>query len=161
MDLILSLMPIHMIRTLHRSTTEKTLICVLMSLGLLATAAACVKMTTFNDFGKGDVMQATIKPSMLARLEEIMGIIACSLACLKNPFERALKKLGIVKERNLDTPSFVNAMSLPGVGNQRDDSGYNGSGKNSVGIKEGTATPGSSTHNLAEQRRNDDASQAV
>ncbi|KAF2622992.1 hypothetical protein BU25DRAFT_442841 [Macroventuria anomochaeta] len=137
MDLTLSLMPVRLIRTLHRSTTEKVLICVLMSLGLLATAVACVKMTTFNDFGKGDVMQATIKPSMLARLEEIVGIIACSLACLKSTVDKVLKKLGILKEHDLTTPSFVNAMSLPSIGDQREDSGYGVSGKGSVVVEHG------------------------
>lgn len=161
MDLTLSLMPIRLVRTLQRSTTEKILICVLMSLGLLATAVACVKMTTFNDFGKGDVMQATIKPSMLARLEEIVGIIACSVACLKSPIERALKKLGIVKEHHLTTPSFVNAMSLPGVDDIRDDSGYGLSGKGSVVVEHGDVTPGSSTHNIAEQSQVGEASRAV
>ncbi|KAJ4322419.1 hypothetical protein N0V94_002406 [Neodidymelliopsis sp. IMI 364377] len=156
MDLTFSLMPIRLIWTLHRSKTEKVLICVLMSLGLLATAVACVKMTTFNDFGKGDVMQATIKPSMLARLEEIVGVIACSLACLKGPVERILRKLGLAKDHNLTTPSFVNAMSLPGiVDDDRDDSGYGVSGKDSVRIGDGSATPGSSGHNVAEQGRND------
>ena len=158
MDLTLSLMPIRLIQTLHRSTTEKALVGVLMSLGLLATAVACVKMTTFNDFGKGDVMQATIKPSMLARLEEIVGIIACSLACLKSPVETVLKKLGIVREHDLTAPSFVNAMSLPGVGDQRDDSGYGVSGKGSFLVDHGDLTPGSSTQNVAHVA---DASRAV
>lgn len=161
MDLTLSLMPIRLVRTLHRSTTEKILICVLMSLGLLATAVACVKMTTFNDFGKGDVMQATIKPSMLTRLEEIVGIIASSVACLKSPIEKILKKLGIVKEHYLTTPSFVNAMSLPGVDDQRDDSGYGVSGKGRVVVENNNMTPRSSTHNVTGQDQTGDASRAV
>ncbi|XPS79753.1 hypothetical protein M3J09_011725 [Ascochyta lentis] len=151
MDLTLSLMPVRLIRSLHRSTTEKILVGVLMSLGLLATAVACVKMTTFNDFGKGDVMQFTIKPSMLARLEEIVGIIACSLPCLKSPVEMVLRKLGVVREHDLSAPSFVNAMSLPGVGDQRDDSGYGVSGKGSVLAGHGDVTPGSSTRHFINQ----------
>ncbi|KAJ4356879.1 hypothetical protein N0V95_002970 [Ascochyta clinopodiicola] len=161
MDLALSLMPIRLVRSLHRSTTEKILVGVLMSLGLLATAVACVKMTTFNDFGKGDVMQLTIKPSMLARVEEIVGIIACSLPCLKSTVETALKHLGIMRERDLTAPSFVNAMSLPGVGDQRDDSGYGVSGKGSVLADRRDVTPGSSTHNFVTQAHPADASRAV
>lgn len=98
---------------------------------------------------------------MLARLEEIVGIIACSVACLKSPIERALKKLGIVKEHHLTTPSFVNAMSLPGVDDIRDDSGYGLSGKGSVVVEHGDVTPGSSTHNIAEQSQVGEASRAV
>ncbi|KZM28170.1 uncharacterized protein EKO05_0003596 [Ascochyta rabiei] len=161
MDLALSLMPIRLIRSLHRSRTEKILVGVLMSLGLLATAVACVKMSTFNDFGKGDVMQLTIKPSMLARLEEIVGIIACSLPCLKSTVETVLKNLGIMRERGLTTPSFVNAMSLPGVGDQRDDSGYGVSGKGSVLANHRDVTPGSSTQHFVTQAHIVDASRAV
>lgn len=161
MDLTLSLMPIRLILTLQRSTTEKSLICILMSMGLLATAVACVKMTTFNDFGKGDVMQATIKPSMLARLEEIVGIIACSLACLKSPIEKALKRAGFMKQHDLTTPSFVNAVSLPGFGDQRDDSGYGISGKGSVVVEHGDVTPGSSVRSVFHLGQTDNISQAV
>lgn len=106
-------------------------------------------------------MQATIKPSMLARLEEIVGIIACSLACLKSPVERTLEKLGILKPHNLTTPSFINALSLPGFGEQRDDSGYVTGGKSSVALEHGDVTPGSSARSVAHQGRAGDASQAV
>jgi hypothetical protein len=113
MDLALSLMPIRLIRTLNRSTSEKVLICILMAMGLLATAVACAKMTTFTTFGKGDPMQGTIMPSLLAKLEEQVGIIATSLPCLKNPVEKLLKKLGILKDYQLTRPSFVTDLSMP------------------------------------------------
>lgn len=112
MDLVLSLMPIKLIRSLTRSTAEKILIGFLMSLGLLATAVACAKMTTFPDFGKGDPLQATMKPSTFAKLEEQVGIIACSLPCLKQPAEQLLRKLGLLKEHQLTRPSFVNTVQM-------------------------------------------------
>lgn len=105
-DLILSLFPIRLVYTLHRSTSEKTLICV-MSLGLVATAIACAKLSTFSNFGKGDIMQATMNPSMWAKLEEQVGIIASSAPCLKGPVELCLRKLGILKEHQLTRPSVV------------------------------------------------------
>jgi hypothetical protein len=114
-DLILSLMPIRLIRTLNRSTSEKILISMLMALGLLATAIACAKMTTFIKFGQGDPMQGTIMPSLWAKLEEQVGIIASSLPCLKNPAEILLRKLGLLKEHQLKRPSFVADLSLPVV----------------------------------------------
>jgi hypothetical protein len=83
-----------------------------MALGLLATTVACVKMTTFNDYGKGDPMQATIKPSMYAKLEELVGIIASCLPCLKAPAEHCLRKLGLLKEHELLRPGFVNSELL-------------------------------------------------
>ncbi|KAJ4366233.1 hypothetical protein N0V83_007869 [Neocucurbitaria cava] len=120
MDLVLSLMPIRLIRTLHRTTSEKILICGLMSLGLFATAVACAKMTTFTSFGKGDPMQATIMPSLWAKLEEEVGIIATSLPCLKRPAENLMKKMGLLKEHELTRPSFVAevGMSLPTIKEQ-------------------------------------------
>ncbi|KAF2277766.1 uncharacterized protein EI97DRAFT_449213 [Westerdykella ornata] len=108
MDLILSLMPIKLIRTLNRPRNEKVLISLLMALGLLATAVAAAKMTTFKNFGTGDPMQATIPPSMYAKLEEVVGIIASSLPCLKAPVQNLLKKLGVLQTRQLSRPSFVN-----------------------------------------------------
>ncbi|CAN9220900.1 unnamed protein product [Alternaria alternata] len=121
MDLTLSLMPIRLIRTLNRSQSEKMLICVLMALGLLATAINCAKMTTFTSFGQGDVMQATIVPSMWAKLEEEIGIIATSLPWLKSPAENWLKKMGILKEHQLTKPSFVAGKSLPTVKDNVED----------------------------------------
>jgi hypothetical protein len=121
MDLTLSLMPIRLIRTLNRSESEKMLIGVLMALGLLATAITCAKLTTFTSFGQGDVMQATIMPSLWAKLEEEIGIIATSLPWLKSPAENWLKKMGILKEHQLTKPSFVADMSLPTVKDNVED----------------------------------------
>jgi hypothetical protein len=120
-DLALSLMPIRLIRTLNRSTSEKILIFTLMALGLLATGIACAKMTTFTTFGKGDPMQGTILPSLWAKLEEQVGIIASSLPCLKNPIERLLNSTGILKEHQLKRPSFVADLSLPAVPKDSDE----------------------------------------
>jgi hypothetical protein len=86
-----------------------------MALGLLATAVACAKMTTFTTFGQGDPMQGTIMPSMWAKVEEQVGIIASSAPCLKSPMETMLKKLGILKEHQLARPSFVADLSMPGM----------------------------------------------
>ncbi|KAH7394486.1 hypothetical protein BKA66DRAFT_410867 [Pyrenochaeta sp. MPI-SDFR-AT-0127] len=151
MDLTLSLMPIHLIRTLHRSTSEKILICVLMALGLLATTIACLKMTTFTTFGQGDVMQATIMPSLWAKLEEQVGIIASSVPCLKGPAETLLMKFGLLKEHHLTRPSFVGDVSLPTVKEQDDRSSGDGSSRkgnvriDSVAVALGNTPPSSST----------------
>jgi len=90
MDLALSLMPIRLIRNLSRSPVEQVFIRSLMSLGLLATAILCAKMTTFLTFGTGDARQAAIVPSTYAMLENVVMIIACSLPYLKSTVERSL-----------------------------------------------------------------------
>lgn len=151
MDLILSLMPIRLIRTLHRSTSEKLLIGVLMALGLVATAVASIKMTTFNDFGKGDPMQATVRPSTLAKLEEVVGIIASCLPCLKQPAEHILRKFGVLKEHQLTRPSFVNTVPLPDMPKGQDErsnsEGSLPSAKGDVRVDSVNMTPGSSNSN--------------
>ncbi|KAF2820351.1 hypothetical protein CC86DRAFT_119975 [Ophiobolus disseminans] len=145
MDLALSLMPIRLIRTLNRSTSEKILICVLMALGLFATAVACAKMTTFKAFGKGDPMQGTIMPSMWAKLEEQTGIIASSAPSLKGPVEQLLKKMGILKEHQLSRPSFVADMSLPGMDIHTNTSDANSSVKKDLRIDSVAVALGNST----------------
>jgi hypothetical protein len=150
MDLTLSLMPIRLIRTLNRSTSEKILICVLMALGLLATAVQCAKMTTFNDFGKGDPMQGTILPSMWAKLEEQVGIIASSAPALKSPVEQLLKKMGILKEHQLSRPSFVADLSLPGMDTQT--TGATSSVKKDIRVDSVAVALGNSSSNTSLQK---------
>lgn len=134
-----------------------------MSLGLLATAITCAKMTTFNDFGKGDPMQDTMKPSVFAKLEEVVGIIACSLPCLKSPAEQLLKKFGILKEHQLTKPSFV--ISLPDMqedADQRSSSdGSLPSGKDAVRVDSVAFKPGSANSNSLQQGNRKDNWEAV
>jgi hypothetical protein len=118
MDLTLALMPIRLIRNLTRPLTEKILIGILMATGLLATGVLCAKLSTYPTFGQGDPMQATVGPSTWTKLEELCGIIASCLPSLKEPGEKALRKIGILTTRLHNTlPSFVNShqISLQGL----------------------------------------------
>ncbi|KUJ12659.1 uncharacterized protein LY89DRAFT_592935 [Mollisia scopiformis] len=115
-DLTLALMPIKLIRTLNRPFREKVLVSCLMMTGLLATIIACIKMTTFKIVDLGDPLQATVEGSLWAKLEELVGIIAACLPCLKSPAERLLRRLGILSDRylpNIPRPSFVVSFSGP------------------------------------------------
>lgn len=146
MDLTFSIMPLKLIRSLTRSTSEKILIGILMSLGLLATTILCLKMSTFLSFGAGDALQATILPSTYAILENIVGIIACSLPAMKSPAERLMRRLGILKEHQLTRPSFVNTahsstVVVHGLENGTHSDGFSrkGFGRNdSVALKPGS-----------------------
>ncbi|KAF2732679.1 hypothetical protein EJ04DRAFT_496567 [Polyplosphaeria fusca] len=121
-DLTLALMPIKLMRALHRPMSEKFLIGILMATGLLATTMACAKMTTFTSFGKGDPMQDSIMPSLWAKLEEQVGIIAACLPALKAPVERGLRRAGVLETRWRDErPSFVKSgvsLGVTGVGSE-------------------------------------------
>ncbi|ORX93667.1 hypothetical protein BCR34DRAFT_580370 [Clohesyomyces aquaticus] len=113
MDLALALLPIKLILTLHRPPSEKLLICILMATGLLATGIAGAKMTTFSKLHTGDPMQSSIRPSMWAKLEEEVGIIAACMPCLKSPAERLLRKLGVVgRDGDVKGCAWVNSLSL-------------------------------------------------
>ncbi|KAF2677065.1 hypothetical protein K458DRAFT_481576 [Lentithecium fluviatile CBS 122367] len=137
MDLVLTFMPIKLIRSLHRSTSERFLIGVLMSLGLIATAFTVAKIPNRAQLSKGDPLQATILPSIYAKLEETVGIIACSAPCLKSPTEQLLKRFGILKERQLTRPSFVNSVRVSPLEKELDSDQGSGSDSSGPGKKGG------------------------
>ena len=151
MDLLLALMPIKLVRSLKRPTSEKILIGVLMSLGLLATAFTIAKIPNRVKLAKGDPLQATILPSIYAKLEETIGIIACSAPCLKAPTERMLRRVGILSEHQLTEPSFINSAPISPMEkemesnpcNTNDSSGP--SGKDTIRFDSVTVKPGSSS----------------
>jgi hypothetical protein len=106
MDLVLSLMPLHLIRNLSRPTSEKILISFLMSLGLVATVLSGVKIAALITKG-GDPLQKTVNLSTYASLEEIVGIIACSAPCLKSFIEQILKRYQVWENTRISSPNYV------------------------------------------------------
>lgn len=110
MDFVLALMPIQLIRTLHRPLPEKILISCLMAMGLLATTISAIKMTTFKGAFLGDPLSSTVIGSLWAKLEEQLGITAACMPCLKAPAEKFLRRVGILATRfgqSVELPSFV------------------------------------------------------
>jgi hypothetical protein len=111
-DVVLALMPIHLIRTLHRSTRERILICCLMATGLVAAAIAAYRIGISDKTFAGDLLSSTVSMSMWCMLEVLLGIIAACLPPLKAPTERLLRRLRIMEGRvDISKPSFV--VSLP------------------------------------------------
>jgi hypothetical protein len=81
-----------------------------MPTGLLATAFACYKTTTFSMHNTGDSLISSIKPALFAKLEEVLGVIAACMPCLKHPAEELLRKTGVLGEQHfpgMSRPSFV------------------------------------------------------
>jgi hypothetical protein len=110
MDLTMALMPIQLIRTLNRPRSEKILVCGLMALGLLTTATVGAKMSAFPSVYRGDPLQGTVISSLLAKLEEQVGIICACLPTLKGPAERLLIRIGVFSsgfQHTMTRPSFV------------------------------------------------------
>lgn len=96
-DLTFSILPITFVRKLDRPLWEKAVLCILMGLGVFATAASIFKTTLVRGYGKtSDSMWDSINLSMWSSIEEQIGIIASCAPCLKPPVERALRRLGVI-----------------------------------------------------------------
>ncbi|KAH7417721.1 hypothetical protein BKA64DRAFT_702483 [Cadophora sp. MPI-SDFR-AT-0126] len=116
MDFTLATMPLKLIRTLNRPLREKILIGCLMAMGLVATIIAGIKTKTFKNVYMGDPLSTTVDSSMWAKLEELVGIIAACMPCLKAPAEKLLRRAGILSdhEDSMSMPSFVDPRHLNG-----------------------------------------------
>jgi len=95
---------------LHRSTREKALISILMGLGVLASAAAILKLVLSKAFAgavRKDFLWYVADYVLLAWLEVYFSIIAASTPPLKSMFERVLRRCGFIsRERSSHTTSF-------------------------------------------------------
>ncbi|KAF1964375.1 hypothetical protein BU23DRAFT_521228 [Bimuria novae-zelandiae CBS 107.79] len=115
LDVILALLPIHLIRTLNRTTREKMLICCLMAMGLLAAVIAAYRMGISDKTFAGDLVSGTVMMSMWCMLEVLLGIIAACLAPLKAHAERFLHRVGLLASRGeMTRPSFVMSLAEQG-----------------------------------------------
>jgi Fungal rhodopsin domain len=122
MDLCLALMPIILIRTLSRPPREKILIGCLMATGLLATAFACYKTTTFQTKTEKDQLISSVSATFYAKLEQVLGIIAACMPSLKIPAEELLRRIGIMGEQHfpgMTRPSFVLSSRMEPEGGER------------------------------------------
>jgi hypothetical protein len=98
-DVIFSLIPLTFLHHIRRSVPHRIVIGILMSLGLLASAASVVKTIMVHRFDVGgDASGNGISIALWASLEAIVGIIAACLPCLRGAFLRLLHRLGIYTE---------------------------------------------------------------
>lgn len=109
-DFILATLPVQLVRTLHRTGREKILISCLMATGLVATGMAAYKMTLSHQANMGDLLSSTVWLSLWCKLEELVGITAACLPCLKAQMEKLLHNIGLLKSQ---VPQFV--MSLGAI----------------------------------------------
>ncbi|RSL45276.1 hypothetical protein CEP53_010846 [Fusarium sp. AF-6] len=103
-DLILTVLPMFLVRNLSRSVVELCLVSVLMGLTLFATIATVLKvvyMKTF-DIDSPDAFRATMSLFLWCRMEECLILAAASAPLLKAPVERVLDRLGF--------PTFQNSV---------------------------------------------------
>ena len=108
LDLALALMPIQLIRTLHRTLHEKILISSLMAMGLFAAGIAGYKMTISNRLAKGDFLSISVESALWNRLEGLVGLTAACMPCLKSRAQRCLRRVcGTSNSSGVSKPRFI------------------------------------------------------
>ena len=98
-DLIYAIMPITFLHHIRRSVLHRVVIALLMSLGLLASAASIVKTVYVNNTSpESDQAANGITVAMWASIEIQVGIMAACIPTLRADFMKALERLGLYKE---------------------------------------------------------------
>jgi hypothetical protein len=89
-DILLALLPLVLIFPLRRSAGEKTLLALLMSIGLLASIVSTVKAVYIGiyPYHPPDVLRNSLNLSLWAKLEELLIAVAALGPTLKVPIER-------------------------------------------------------------------------
>ncbi|KAF2274262.1 uncharacterized protein EI97DRAFT_444269 [Westerdykella ornata] len=100
-DIILALMPINFLRKVQRPMRERVIIGMLMGLGVFAATASIVKVRVAANWGIAkDMTNEGIKLSMWTILEEVVGLIAACIPCLRSLFQKVLVNFGLVTDSN-------------------------------------------------------------
>jgi hypothetical protein len=98
---------------MHVPLREKLVLTVVMGMGLLASAATVVRLTLIKNYGVGgDFSWDNSDMAMWAHLECDIGIAAACIPCLKSPFEKVLRRVGLLSPRDL-TAAYCNQKYLP------------------------------------------------
>ena len=100
-DVVFSLLPIVFLRKLNRPLRERLVLGLLMALGLTATLASILKVTLlYNYRNTRDPYWDSIPLSLWWQLEQNISIIASCIPTLKSPFEKALRRTGMISTQS-------------------------------------------------------------
>jgi len=144
-DLIYSLMPITFLHHIRRSTLHRALIAILLSLGLLASAASIVKTVMVHRAGSAeDPAGHGIVVATWASIEVQVAIIAACIPTLRADFFALLSRLGWYKEDLSSHRHYKSNFSaqLPGDSSTGGRSKFMFSSKNDTGTGTGTFNGG-------------------
>ena len=98
---------------MHVPLREKLVLTIVMGMGLLASAATVARLTLIKDYGVGgDFSWDNSAMAMWAHLECDIGIAAACIPCLKSPFEKVLRRVGLLSPRELSAV-YRNQKYLP------------------------------------------------
>jgi hypothetical protein len=107
-DVVFSLIPLTFLHHIRRSIPHRVVIAILMSLGLVASAASAVKTVMVYQYDQtGDPSGSGMAIALWASIEAQVGIIAACIPCLRAVFLRLLSRMGIYTEssRRVDSAS--------------------------------------------------------
>lgn len=98
-DVIYALIPLSFLRGMKRPVRDRIVIGVLLSLGLVATAASIAKAVAVQSVGKGsnaNPLSQGLAIALWAGVEEQLAVIAACIPCLKSLFKRVLLRFGLL-----------------------------------------------------------------
>ncbi|KAK4158725.1 hypothetical protein QBC43DRAFT_273835 [Cladorrhinum sp. PSN259] len=96
-DVIFALIPLTFLGNIRRSLRERMLVAFLLGLGVFTAAIVGVKLTFASRYGRAkDSLWDSVTLVTWSILEDEMGIIAGTLPCLKSPFEKMLRRVGLL-----------------------------------------------------------------
>lgn len=111
-DVAFALIPITFLRKVQRPMREKIVLGFLMGIGVFSAAAVIVKLTYLGPFGKStDPLFDIVPLATWSVVEELLGIIAACVPTLKSPFERLLRRTGLLSttKRTGNASGYINA----------------------------------------------------
>lgn len=95
-DFVFALLPLSFLQHLRRPLRERILLFLLMSLGVFAGVASTLKIVAAARFGAtDDPTNESIGIAMWSVIEELVGLIAICVPCLRSPFQRVLGYCGV------------------------------------------------------------------
>lgn len=98
-DVLLSLAPATFLRKLNRPLRERIFVCVLMGMGIFASASSIVKTVIIKDWGDpaaaADWWAMGVSICTWTALEQLLGVLAACVPAMKGLLQRCLGSVGV------------------------------------------------------------------
>lgn len=120
-DVLLSLAPATFLRKLNRPVRERVFVCVLMGMGIFASASSIVKTVIIKDFGNplavDDFWAFGVSLCTWTALEQLLGVLAACVPAMKGTFQRCLGAVGVslTESRSQQRSGYWNNRSAGGA----------------------------------------------
>lgn len=108
-DLVFAAIPLTFLNSIRRSLRERLVVAFLLGLGVFTAMAVVVKVILAPKYWQtGDFLWDCVGIVTWSILEGEMGVIAGTVPCLKSPFEKILRRVGLLGggDRSSSTPPY-------------------------------------------------------